>query len=322
MDGGAVACPQRRRPAPRRRGVQRHLAPVARAHVEGVQVAVEVVGRVLAAAQHEQPRTQRRDGVPDAPGRRLAWAVKAALVWVLLGGRAVAMSTTQPRGAQGGRPAERRSRGRCGALVAGARLVHPGGVPVVLICRQVTLGTWNSHRSLKEDLVVLPPKIYMVSSTAHAQWPLRCAGDLDALCCGTQHIVDRSNQWRSLKQRPGALPGGSTVVTSAALEAANSSPRGSGWAPSGPASAWECRAALSRQARPEEAQEPSGGTLTMLRCHQRRGSARRSARPSAPSVGTAAGRRTRRPGPSLETPLTRTRRSIGRLPCQRATCRS
>ena len=100
--------------------------------------------------------------------------------------------------------------------------MHPGGVPVVLICRQVTEGTWNSHRSLKEDLVVLPPKMYMVSSTAHAQWPLRCAGDLDALCCGTQHIVERSNQWRSLKQRPGALPGWSAVVKSAALEAARS----------------------------------------------------------------------------------------------------
>ena len=81
MHGGAMACPQRGWPAPRRRGVQRHLAPVARAHVEGVQVAVEVVGRVLTAAQHEQPRTQRRDGVPDAPGRRLAWAVERA--WVV-----------------------------------------------------------------------------------------------------------------------------------------------------------------------------------------------------------------------------------------------
>ena len=63
-------------------------------------------------------------------------------------------------------------------------------------------------------------------------------------------------------------------MKSAALEAAGSSSRGSGWAPSGPASAWECRAAQSRQARPEEAQEPSwgaargGGTLTMLR-HRR-----------------------------------------------------
>ena len=39
--------------------------------------------------------------------------------------------------------------------------------------------------------------------------------------------------------------------------AADPSSRGSGWAPSGPASPWECRAAQSRQARPEEAQEPS-----------------------------------------------------------------
>eukprot|EP00964_Phaeocystis_antarctica_P058822 scaffold34897_cov59-Phaeocystis_antarctica.AAC.5 len=44
------------------------------------------------------------------------------------------------------------------------------------------------------------------------------------------------------------------AVKSAALEAARSSTRGSGWAPSGPASSWECRAAHSRQARPEEAQ--------------------------------------------------------------------
>ena len=32
-----------------------------------------------------------------------------------------------------------------------------------------------------------------------------------------------------------------------------------GWALSGPASSWECRAAQSRQARPEAAQEPSWG---------------------------------------------------------------
>ena len=54
-----------------------------------------------------------------------------------------------------------------------------------------------------------------------------------------------------------------------ALEAASSSTRGSGWAPSGLASSWECRAVQSRQARPEEAQGASwgpakGGTLTML----------------------------------------------------------
>ena len=51
--------------------------------------------------------------------------------------------------------------------------------------------------------------------------------------------------------------------------AARSSPRGGGGAPSGWASLWECRAALSRQARPEEPQELSwgaakAGTLTKL----------------------------------------------------------
>eukprot|EP00964_Phaeocystis_antarctica_P071048 scaffold43301_cov57-Phaeocystis_antarctica.AAC.2 len=56
----------------------------------------------------------------------------------------------------------------------------------------------------------------------------------------------------------------------AALEAASSSTRGTGWAPSGWASLWECRAARRCQARPEEAQEPSWGAakgwgaLTML----------------------------------------------------------
>ena len=49
----------------------------------------------------------------------------------------------------------------------------------------------------------------------------------------------------------------SKAVTSAALEAASSSTRGGGWGPSGPASFWESRAAKSRLARPEEAQEPS-----------------------------------------------------------------
>ena len=48
-------------------------------------------------------------------------------------------------------------------------------------------------------------------------------------------------------------------MESAALEAASSSIQGSGWAPSGLASFWEYRAAQSRQARPEEAQEPSCG---------------------------------------------------------------
>ena len=133
----------------------------------------------------------------------------------MLGGRPGTTGTAHPApwGAQGGWPLG-------GAHVAGAKRVHRGGAPVVLICLQVTLGTWNSHRSLKEDLVVLPPKMYMVSSTAHAQCPLRCAGDLDALCCGTQHIVARSNQCRSLKQRPGALPGRCKAVEWAAQEAA------------------------------------------------------------------------------------------------------
>eukprot|EP00964_Phaeocystis_antarctica_P109833 scaffold74249_cov69-Phaeocystis_antarctica.AAC.1 len=58
----------------------------------------------------------------------------------------------------------------------------------------------------------------------------------------------------------GAPPEWSKAVKSATLKAASSSTRGSGWAPSGSASFWECRAAQSRQARPEEAQEPSSGT--------------------------------------------------------------
>ena len=61
-------------------------------------------------------------------------------------------------------------------------------------------------------------------------------------------------------------------VKSASLEAARSSPRGGGGAPSGWASLWEYHAAQSRQARPEEPQEPQepswgaakGVTLTVL----------------------------------------------------------
>ena len=49
-------------------------------------------------------------------------------------------------------------------------------------------------------------------------------------------------------------PTRSKAVKSATLEAARLSPRGGGGAPSGRASPWECRAAQSRQARPEEAQ--------------------------------------------------------------------
>eukprot|EP00964_Phaeocystis_antarctica_P062238 scaffold37273_cov56-Phaeocystis_antarctica.AAC.5 len=55
-------------------------------------------------------------------------------------------------------------------------------------------------------------------------------------------------------------PEWSKAAKSATLEAASSSTRCSGWVPSGWASSWECRAAQSRQARPEEAQEPSSGT--------------------------------------------------------------
>ena len=67
------------------------------------------------------------------------------------------------------------------------------------------------------------------------------------------------------------LPGWSKAVESAAVEAARSSTRGSGWALDRPASASEYRAAQSRQARPEEAQGASWGTakraaLALLRC--------------------------------------------------------
>ena len=49
------------------------------------------------------------------------------------------------------------------------------------------------------------------------------------------------------------------AVEPATLEAARLLPRGGGGAPSGWASLWECRAAQSRQARPEEAQGASWG---------------------------------------------------------------
>eukprot|EP00964_Phaeocystis_antarctica_P083397 scaffold52462_cov71-Phaeocystis_antarctica.AAC.1 len=49
---------------------------------------------------------------------------------------------------------------------------------------------------------------------------------------------------------------GRRAVESAALEAASSSTRGSGWAFSGPAFFWRCPVAQSRQARPGEAQQP------------------------------------------------------------------
>ena len=68
-----------------------------------------------------------------------------------------------------------------------------------------------------------------------------------------------------------ALPAWATAVESAALEAARSSNRGSGWAPSGPASSWECRAAqrgragalprgrFDRAALPHDLSEGDGG---------------------------------------------------------------
>ena len=65
------------------------------------------------------------------------------------------------------------------------------------------------------------------------------------------------------------VPGRSKAVKWAASEAASSSTRGSGWAPSGLTSSWECRAAQSHKARPEGPQQPmkeGGGTLTMLVC--------------------------------------------------------
>ena len=45
----------------------------------------------------------------------------------------------------------------------------------------------------------------------------------------------------------------SPPLTVQAPKSASSSTRGSGGAPNGAASSWECRAAQSRQARPEEA---------------------------------------------------------------------
>eukprot|EP00964_Phaeocystis_antarctica_P017435 scaffold9629_cov72-Phaeocystis_antarctica.AAC.1 len=80
-------------------------------------------------------------------------------------------------------------------------------------------------------------------------------------------VAPEAEQRRVVKVFP--VPEWSTAVKSAALEAARSSTRGSGWAPSGSASVWECRAAWSRQARPGEALEPSWGiakraSLTVL----------------------------------------------------------
>ena len=78
-----------------------------------------------------------------------------------------------------------------------------------------------------------------------------------------RHQVVREGHGRH-EQRVPRVPGWSRLraMEWAALEAAGSSTRGSGWALSGPTSPWECRAAQSRQARPEEAQEPSWGNAS------------------------------------------------------------
>eukprot|EP00964_Phaeocystis_antarctica_P158324 scaffold128929_cov57-Phaeocystis_antarctica.AAC.1 len=57
-----------------------------------------------------------------------------------------------------------------------------------------------------------------------------------------------------------ARPPAGRACAKAVTSAASSSSRGSGWAPSGLVSPWECRADESHQARPEEAKEPSWGT--------------------------------------------------------------
>jgi hypothetical protein len=78
---------------------------------------------------------------------------------------------------------------------------------------------------------------------------------------------------------PAVVPKRSKAVESAASEAASSSTRGSGWAPSVLASSCECRAAQSRQARPEHGSRAViGGTLTMLSCSQLQPSMRSDAR--------------------------------------------
>ena len=59
------------------------------------------------------------------------------------------------------------------------------------------------------------------------------------------------------EDRVGRGPGRSDATKLGALEAASSSTRDGGWTPSGWASPWECRAAQSRRAHREEAQEPS-----------------------------------------------------------------
>mmetsp|Transcript_21717 Transcript_21717/g.47490 ORF Transcript_21717/g.47490 Transcript_21717/m.47490 type:complete len:240 (-) Transcript_21717:413-1132(-) len=82
-----------------------------------------------------------------------------------------------------------------------------GGSPWGLTCCHAFLVVSYDHRSLNDALVVFPPKTYIVvSPMAHAQWPLRAGGDLPRASCRLHVRVFTSNQCKSLKQRPGALP--------------------------------------------------------------------------------------------------------------------
>ena len=85
---------------------------------------------------------------------------------------------------------------------------------------------------------------------------------------------------------------GQRQVKWAALEAAGSSTRGSGWAPSGTGlSPWEDRAAQGRQARPAEAPEPSWGAAKKGALTMREARGRRSRwRIPPPGSRAAAGR--------------------------------
>ena len=82
------------------------------------------------------------------------------------------------------------------------------------------------------------------------------AGDCErAMLAESRLVIERSRgTWRV---EGGGI--GAKAATWVTLEAARWSTRGSGGAPSGPASSWECRAAHSLQTRPEEAQAPSSG---------------------------------------------------------------
>ena len=104
---------------------------------------------------------------------------------------------------------------------------------------QVANGKWQVACSIASSLARLGEE----AGQRERQLPLRLAPHLSVV---TNHKPAEASS--------------NALVDSAALEAARSSTRGGGWALSVPASAWECRAAQSREARPEEAQEPSCGT--------------------------------------------------------------